>query len=61
MTYALVIIKLYMGSFMVMKETDYATMDQCFDRRDQIVESIGRPIVNYQVVCILRKGNASEM
>ena len=33
----------------------YATMDECFDARDRLVEVIGRPIVNYQAVCVIQE------
>ena len=30
----------------------YSSMLQCFDDRDKIVEDIGRPIIDYQSICI---------
>lgn len=30
----------------------YTSMQECFDARDQIVERVGKPIVNYQVICV---------
>ena len=33
----------------------YATMDECFDARERLVEVIGRPIVNYQAVCVIEE------
>jgi len=30
----------------------YYTMPECFDAREQLVESVGKPIINYQVICI---------
>lgn len=33
----------------------YDTMDECFDAREQLIETIGRPIVNYQAVCVIKK------
>ena len=30
----------------------YDTMPECFDAREQLVESVGKPIINYQVICI---------
>ena len=30
----------------------YAELDVCFEAREQLVERIGRPILNYQVICI---------
>ena len=29
-------------------------MDQCFEERDQIIETMGRPIINYQAVCVAK-------
>ena len=28
------------------------TMETCFEERELLVEKFGRPIINYQVVCI---------
>lgn len=30
----------------------FDTMAECFDAREEIVESLGRPIQNYQAVCV---------
>jgi len=30
----------------------YETMPECFDAREQLVEAVGKPIINYQVICI---------
>lgn len=35
----------------------FKTMDSCFETRDMLVEKMGRPIVNYQVVCVRTNGN----
>lgn len=37
------------------KMAAFNTMDECFDAREQLVEAIGRPIVNYQAVCIIEE------
>ena len=34
------------------KEGQLMGMKTCFEERELLVEKIGRPIVNYQVVCI---------
>lgn len=39
----------------VNKMAAFNTMDECFDAREQLVEVIGRPIVNYQAVCIIKE------
>lgn len=31
----------------------YNTMEECFDAREAVVELVGRPIQNYQAVCII--------
>lgn len=30
----------------------YDNMDSCFDARDKLVEEWGRPIINYQILCV---------
>ncbi len=30
----------------------HPTMEECFASRDWYVEGLGRPIINYQVVCV---------
>jgi len=30
----------------------YSSMDACFNARDEIIEEVGRPIINYQVICV---------
>lgn len=32
----------------------YNTMDACFEEREQIIETVGRPIINYQAICIAK-------
>lgn len=33
----------------------YDTMDECFNSREAIVKIIGRPIINYQAVCLIEQ------
>ena len=33
----------------------YNDMYECFDARERLVEVIGRPIVNYQAVCVIEE------
>lgn len=33
---------------------EYDTMNGCFDARDKLIEAVGRPIVNYQAICIIK-------
>ena len=30
----------------------YDTMPECFDAREKLVETVGKPIINYQIICI---------
>lgn len=30
----------------------HTTMDECFDRREDIIKILGRPIIDYQAVCL---------
>jgi len=30
----------------------YKSMEDCFEAREQVVDKIGRPIQDYQVVCV---------
>jgi hypothetical protein len=30
----------------------YSNMTDCFEAREAVVEQVGRPIVNYQAVCL---------
>ena len=42
-------------SYGIQRHSDHNRMDQCFEARDLYVEKTGRPIVNYQAICVLRK------
>lgn len=63
MKYLLIVVFLTTPSQEVTLKTEYPTMLECFDAREQVVDFIGRPIVNYQSICVqkaLRPGNQSE-
>ena len=30
----------------------YSSMVECFDAREQLVERVGKPIINYQAICV---------
>ena len=30
----------------------YESMNDCFNAREQLVERVGKPIINYQLVCV---------
>ena len=36
---------------------EYENMDTCFESRDVLVERLGRPIINYQAVCVKKVEN----
>ena len=29
-----------------------ATMTECFEKRESVIQELGRPLINYQAVCI---------
>lgn len=39
----------------------YKSMYECFEARDTLVEEAGRPIVNYQAICILRDNSTIDI
>ena len=40
------------GDFTLTDVDQFETLSECFEERELLVESIGRPIVNYQVICV---------
>lgn len=55
MNFILVLVVLTGGSAEVsILDATPMRMDECFDRRDKVIEMLGRPIKNYQVVCITK-------
>ena len=52
MIYILFLIQLAGTSYTVTPVAPFSTMDECFLAREQLVREIGRPIVNYQAVCV---------
>ena len=58
-TYILVLVTMlggYPDARMIHKEMGMA---ECFEKRDTLVERLGRPIVGYQVVCM--RGKEDEL
>jgi len=55
MTHILFLIILTANGFSVQKVDEFDSMQQCFAAREKIVKQIGRPIQNYQAVCIINK------
>jgi hypothetical protein len=33
---------------------EYDSMEGCFDAREHLIEAAGRPIINYQAVCVAK-------
>ena len=31
---------------------EYERMDDCFSAREELIENVGRPIINYQAICV---------
>lgn len=55
MTYILFLIVLNAGGIFTATEVEtFTNMTKCFEGREILVESIGRPIKNYQAVCVIK-------
>ena len=54
MIYILFLIELAGTSYTVTPVAPFNTMDECFEAREQLVQDIGRPIVDYQAVCVIQ-------
>jgi hypothetical protein len=52
MIYILFLIQLSGSHFVTQQVANYNTMDECFDAREMLVQEIGRPLIDYQAVCI---------
>lgn len=52
MTWILVLIVVLNTEIEAQKINHYSTMSDCFSAREQVVEDIGRPIIDYQVICV---------
>ena len=56
MTYILLLISLSTtGNFETETMQTFNKMDDCFEGREILVKSIGRPIINYQAICIIKE------
>jgi hypothetical protein len=51
-TWVLVHVMLMMDGTYSYPLGEYATMNECFDKREIFIEEKGRPIYNYQAVCV---------
>ena len=45
----------YHGHPIVEEIGRYDSMAECFDAREKLVDKVGKPIVNYQTICIQHK------
>ena len=52
MIYILFLIQVSGTQFGAQPVEFFETMNECFDARNILVQQIGRPIVNYQAICI---------
>ena len=53
MNWVLVLVALtFHGHPQVQEIGRYDSMVECFDAREKLVDKVGKPIVNYQAICI---------
>jgi len=52
MIYILFLIQVSGTQFSAQPVEVFETMDECFTARNILVQQIGRPIVNYQAICV---------
>ena len=50
--WALIVIVWMNGQWGFVEDSIHLKMDECFARREELVEKFGRPIVDYQAVCV---------
>lgn len=51
MTWIVFVILMSSEGWEVIADSKHDSMISCFERREAIVQQLGEPIVNYQVVC----------
>ena len=39
----------------------FGSMPECFDARDKLVEGLGRPIIDYKVICVPKKVQGEDI
>ena len=56
MTYLLIlIVVLQTGGFEATQiGSEHANIDDCFGAREETVKKLGRPLINYQVICVAK-------
>ena len=58
MTYyvlVLIVLSSFQETVAVSRIGQYQDLSKCFDAREQIVKKLGRPIVNYQAICVIKE------
>ena len=50
--WVLFVVVAFGDSYSMTVEGKYESMEHCMLQREAVVESIGRPLINYQVVCV---------
>ena len=61
MKYVLILISLtHGGTFESSEVKTFDRMDECFKAREDTVKMLGRPIHNYQAVCVIKTINIGE-
>jgi hypothetical protein len=51
-TWVLTLVIVTINGLGVVQQGTYETMNECFDAREKLVLELGKPIVNYQAVCV---------
>ena len=55
MTNILFLIVLHASTFTTTQIGTFDAMSECFEAREVLVKSVGRPIKNYQALCIIKE------
>lgn len=62
MTYVLLVIVLMQsGGYSLYKVGEYLGMDKCFTEREVFVAQMGRPIINYQAICVVKDVDSTNI
>ena len=52
MTWILFVIMINSQGYATKVDSFHEEMDKCFERRQEIVRTLGTPIINYQAICV---------
>jgi hypothetical protein len=44
------------GHVSISEQATYKDMSSCFEERDKVILDLGRPVVNYQSICVTHVG-----